>query len=128
MKHRFPQQSLMLGMAQVMAGLAVCNGAVAAAGDAAAGAKKAIFCTYCHGADGNLTDSKTPRLAGQSAETLIAKMKNQVPYQNMHHPMMQAFVTGGCLNDRDIRNLAAYFSSQPIRQSVKPPSASPASK
>jgi len=128
MERRFPRKSLLLGMTLVMWGLTASNGAVAATGDAAAGAKKALFCAYCHGADGNLTDSKTPRLAGQSAKTLVVKMKHQVPYQNMHHPMMQAFVTGGVLNDRDMRNLAAYFSKQPIRQSVEPPSAPPASE
>jgi cytochrome c553 len=128
MQHRFPQQTLLLGMALVIGGLTVCSGTVAAGGDAAAGAKKAIFCAYCHGADGNPPDSKTPRLAGQSAKTLVGKMKRLAPYQDMHHPMLQAFVTGGCLNDRDIRNLAAYFSRQPVRQSVKPPSAPPASK
>lgn len=88
---------------------------LASAGDAAEGAKKAIFCAYCHGADGNPVAGDAPRLAGQNARTLAIKMKHQVPNQDMHHPMMQAFITGGVLNDRDIENLAAYFASQPIR-------------
>ena len=46
-----------------------------AAGDAAAGEKKAYFCSTCHGADGNATITGTPRLAGMSVKQFTAKMK-----------------------------------------------------
>ena len=125
MKQGLTRSSLLLGIAMGM--LAVSNIAVAAGGDAAAGARKAIFCAYCHGADGNPTDGNIPRLAGQSARSLVVKMKHQVPYQDMQHPMMRAFITGGVLNDQDIENLAAYFAKQPIRLSATPHNAARAS-
>jgi cytochrome c553 len=100
--------------------LAAAGNAGTVSGDAAAGAQKAVFCAYCHGVDGNPADAKTPRLAGQSAKVLVAKMKREKPYENFNHPMLQAFVTGGCLKDQDIRNLAAYYAGQPVRQSGTP--------
>jgi cytochrome c553 len=94
-----------------------------AAGDAAAGAQKSIFCAYCHGPDGNPLDNAAPRLAGQDADTLVAKMKHQTKVMGRHELMIQAFRTGRALNDKDMADLAAYFSSQPARQTVQ--SASP---
>jgi len=93
------------------------NHSLAGETDADAGARKSIFCSYCHGIDGNPYDGRAPRLAGQSSSSLIAKMKRNQPYENLNHPMLQAFVTGGCLNDQDLRNLAAFYAKQPIRLS-----------
>jgi len=120
MRPLFPHGVMPLGPILLLAVLSLAGGQAAASGDAAAGARKAMFCAYCHGSDGNPSDAKMPRLAGQNARTLVAKMKREKPYNNTQHPMMQAFITGGCLNDQDIRNLAAYFAAQPIRQ-VPPP-------
>lgn len=128
MKRNFSHSCLVLSLMLAMGALASGSSPATAAGDAEAGAKKSIFCAYCHGADGNPPDNESPRLAGQSAQVLVAKMKHQVPYHNYAHPMMQAFVTGGCLNDQDIENLAAYFSKQPIRKIGKPSGALPAAK
>jgi cytochrome c553 len=115
------QTSLRLLTALLMGFIAgpitVANQALAGEADADAGAHKSIFCSYCHGIDGNPYDGRAPRLAGQSTGSLIAKMKRNLPYQNFNHPMLQAFVTGGCLNDQDIRNLAAFYARQPISQS-----------
>lgn len=114
-KPRLFLTALLLGL------LAVSNSAAADSstgfkGDAAAGAGKSIFCSYCHGYDGNPHDGRAPRLAGQNAGVLYAKMKRDAPYRYANHPMLQAFVTGGCLNDQDMRNLAAFYASQPVRQ------------
>lgn len=128
MRTLIPHGSLLPGLALLLGGLALCGGMAMASGDAAEGARKAMFCAYCHGADGNPLDARTPRLAGQSARTLIAKMKREPPYQNTEHPMMQAFVTGGCLNDRDIRNLAAFYAAQPVRQAGQPATGKPAGR
>jgi len=127
MKHAIAQKYRLLGTALMLGVLAFSNQTLAGGGDAAAGARKSIFCSYCHGMDGNPIDGRAPRLAGQSAKSLVAKMKRDQPYQNMNHPMMQAFVTGGCLNDQDMQNLAAFYAKQPVRQ-VNPGSSSPASK
>lgn len=128
MKRAITQKYRLLGTALMLGVLAVSNQTLAGGGDAAAGARKSIFCAYCHGIDGNPTDARTPRLAGQSEKSLVAKMKRDQPYQNMNHPMMQAFVTGGVMNDQDIQNLAAFFAKQPVRQVLTAGSSSPASK
>jgi cytochrome c553 len=123
MKNRLSQQLLVLCMAGVSSAAGVWSGSALAAGDAAAGAQKSIFCAYCHGPDGNPLDNAAPRLAGQDADTLVAKMKHQTKVMGRHELMIQAFRTGRALNDKDMADLAAYFSSQPARQTVQ--SASP---
>jgi cytochrome c553 len=106
-------KSLTLGVALIVGCLATSGGSAWAA-DAAAGARKSIFCAYCHGADGNPTDGGAPRLAGQSAQVLAAKMKRQTPQQSHTHPMLQAFITAG-FTDVDKDDLAAYYAKQPVR-------------
>lgn len=85
---------------------------VLADGDTAAGARKAIYCAYCHGSDGNPDTPGVPRLAGQKAKALAAKMRHAPSGQERSHLMYEAFVTGDCLNERGIADLAAYFSAQ----------------
>jgi cytochrome c553 len=107
----------------ITAMLALASGAAAASGDPAAGGRKAIYCAYCHGADGNPLDAAAPRLAGQSAEALVAKMKRNAQTMGKHELMIQAYTTGRILNDRDMNDLAAYFAQQPARTAVQPVSA-----
>lgn len=96
----------------------------AAGGDSDAGAGLSIFCAYCHGPDGNPYYPDAPRLAGQNAATLVAKMKaKREAYPDNHsNLMMVAFFTAGCLNDQDIENLAAYFAKQTGRDDARPAS------
>lgn len=119
MKYRLTRQLMLLCMAGASSGASLWSGAATAAGDAAAGAEKSIFCAYCHGTDGNPLDKAAPRLAGQNQETLVAKMKHQTKTMGQHELMIQAFRTGRALNDRDMNDLAAYFSQQPARGSVQ---------
>jgi cytochrome c553 len=119
MKYRLTRQLMLLCMAGASSGVSLWSGAATAAGDAAAGAEKSIFCAYCHGTDGNPLDKAAPRLAGQNPETLVAKMKHQTRAMGQHELMIQAFRTGRALNDRDMNDLAAYFSQQPARESVQ---------
>ena len=118
MKTRFSRQMFLICMAGASSAAGVWSSSAAAAGDAAAGAQKSIFCAYCHGSDGNPLDNAAPRLAGQDADTLVAKMKHQTKVMGRHELMIQAFRTGRALNDKDMADLAAYFSSQPARQTV----------
>jgi cytochrome c553 len=120
MKYRFLRQLLLLCMAGASSGMLVWSGAAAAAGDAAAGAVKSIYCAYCHGPDGNPLDNKAPRLAGQDASILVTKMKLETEAFGAHEFMVQAFMTGHFLNDQDMNDLAAYFSQQPIREIPQP--------
>ncbi len=118
MKHGYMHKPLVLGSALLLGTLTLWGTPADAAGNAEAGAKKAMFCSGCHGADGNLTHTGTPRLAGQSEADLVAKLKLYKSNQKIYHPMM-AFLTGG-LNDQDIQDLAAFYAKQPVRQSLQP--------
>jgi cytochrome c553 len=123
MKHRFSRKSLLLGSVLLIGALGLWSETVAARGNVAAGAKSAMYCAYCHGPDGNSTYTGTPRLAGQSAESIAAKIKLYKSNKKVFHPMM-AFLAGG-LTDQDIDDLAAFYSSQPVKQGEMPYSGPP---
>jgi cytochrome c553 len=118
MKRRFSHKSQLLGSVLLLAALSFWSKTVGAGGDAAAGARTAMYCAYCHGPDGNSTYTGAPRLAGQRAESFVAKMQLYKTNKKVTHPVM-AFLTGGRnggLNDQDIQNLAAFYTAQPVRQ------------
>ncbi len=121
MKYRLSRQLMVLSIAGVAAGVSMWSAPATAEGDAAAGARKSIYCAYCHGPDGNPPDPAAPRLAGQNADTLVSKMKAQTEALGAHELMIQAFRTGRALNDQDMNDLAAYFSRQPVRETLQSP-------
>lgn len=87
--------------------LLVVTGSVAAA-DIAAGKKKALTCVGCHGPKGISTNPEWPNLAGQKDVYLakqIKAFKTGVRKSPQMTPMVQI------LNDADIANIAAYYSS-----------------
>lgn len=116
MKLQFSVRSLRLAL--VIGVLGLYGGTAVAEGDAAAGAKKTMFCSTCHGVDGNATYTGTPRLAGQSVEHFTNKMKTYKSGKVLYHPMM-ALLTNG-LNDQDIADMAAFYASQKPHDSLKP--------
>ncbi len=82
-----------------------------AAGDAAAGKAKAAVCAACHGGNGISAIPTYPNLAGQKAPYLEAALK---AYKNKQRNSPTAMVMqpqAGMLSDKDIANLAAYYSS-----------------
>ncbi|HYP69126.1 MAG TPA: c-type cytochrome [Thiobacillaceae bacterium] len=107
-----------LSVALVAAAACLWSSAGAAAGDVAAGEKKAYFCSTCHGADGNATITGTPRLAGMSVRQFTEKMKAYKSGKVVYHPMM-AILTNG-LSDQDIADLAAFYASRKPEDSLKP--------
>lgn len=80
-----------------------------AQGNAAAGQGKSALCASCHGADGNSAIPENPRLAGQNATYLIKQLRD---YKSgaRNNPTMTAMVAS--LNDQDILDIAAWYSSQ----------------
>lgn len=126
MEFDFQPRFRILGNAFLLATVSVCSNLLWAAGDASSGGKLALYCAYCHGADGNSTYTGTPRLAGQSAQSIVGKLKHYKANQKIYHPMM-GFLVGG-LNDQDIQNLAAFYASQPVTQSLQPYGGPPALK
>ncbi len=82
--------------------------AAATRGDAAAGEPASAMCGGCHGAHGVSVDAATPSLAGQDAEYLVKATK---AYRTTRKNWgMQRYVAG--LGDKDIDNIAAYYTSQ----------------
>jgi len=73
------------------------------------GATLGLNCTMCHGAQGTST-SDAPNLAGQYPEVLI---KQLIDFRSGKRasPTMQALAQS--LSDRDVRELAAFFSYLP---------------
>jgi len=80
-------------------------------GDAAAGEPLSAVCGGCHGSHGVSTDASTPSLAGQDARYLVDAIK---AYRTTRkRESMRLYVTG--LSDKDIRNLAAFYTVQKSR-------------
>ena len=81
----------------------------ALAGDPAAGQRKSQTCVACHGPDGNSPAPDFPKLAGQHYDYLLKALKD---YKSgaRKNPLMAPMVAN--LSQRDIEDLAAYYSSQ----------------
>jgi cytochrome c553 len=78
------------------------------AGDAAAGAKKAMTCIACHGKNGISIAPNYPNLACQKEKYLVKAIK---AYKSgaRNDPMMKPMVAA--LSDSDVENVAAFFST-----------------
>jgi cytochrome c553 len=82
---------------------------LAASGDAEAGRKKSAPCAVCHGANGVSPSPEFPNLAGQYPDYL-EKALTHYKVGKRKNPIMVGQVTN--LSQKDILDLAAYFSSQ----------------
>src|ERR1051325_9001901 len=83
-------------------------------GDVAAGKTKAAVCAGCHGIDGNGgADPAWPKLAGQIPEYLYAQLK-AFKTGARSNPIMAGMAAP--LTDQDMRNVAAYFASQTLKE------------
>lgn len=71
-------------------------------------------CVACHGADGNSMVSANPHLAGQVEEYIVKQLKNFKATDGKPAARNNAIMAGMAapLSDDDIRNVAAWFSSQ----------------
>jgi cytochrome c553 len=92
--------------------------APAAKGDPVAGLAVTAPCAGCHGVDGNSTDPKNPRLAGQNAAYLITAVNGYKDGSRKNDLMHDQVTT---LRDQDVQDLAAYYASKdpqalPIRK------------
>jgi cytochrome c553 len=90
----------------------------AATGSAEVGAQriKTAGCTTCHGRDGLSRLAEAPNLAGQVQGYLASALQAYHSGERKNEIMN---TVAGPLNDEDIANLAAYYSS--IKVSVTPP-------
>lgn len=97
--------------AAVLAAAVLLPGMPARAQDRARGEQLAAGrCTVCHGADGRSAQRDIPSLAGQQAGFITIQMiLIREGIRNV--PAMKPFAEG--VPDKDIEDLAAYFSSLP---------------
>ena len=78
-------------------------------GDAAAGQAKTAVCAACHGPDGNSKAPNFPKLAGQGDRYLV-KQLHEIKDGKRNVLEMTGLLTN--LNDQDLADIAAYYSSQ----------------
>ncbi len=87
--------------------------APAAASDPGAALYQSKSCFTCHGADGKTTIMDTyPKIAGQSAEYLLAQMKDikSGTRSNGQTAIMKGIVAG--VSDEDMKTIAEWLSKQ----------------
>jgi cytochrome c553 len=90
-----------------------------AAGDAAAGKAISASCGGCHGEDGVSGSPATPSLAGQDAQFLAAAL---LEYKNGSRVNDTMKGLAASLDDKAMKNLAAYFAAQtPKAPNVRKP-------
>jgi cytochrome c553 len=106
-------------MATLMAVVAVANANEPAKGpykgDPAKGqALGSTICAACHNPDGNSTVAANPKLAGQNADYLFKQMMNFKSVDGKQPERVNAVMNGmiAPFNEEQMRDLAAYFSSQ----------------
>jgi cytochrome c553 len=80
------------------------------AGNYEAGKEKAkTVCAACHGADGNSASAEFPKLAGQQADYIVKTLQGYKSGKRKNPIMAPQAAT---LSQRDIENLATYYSMQ----------------
>jgi cytochrome c553 len=97
-----------LGAAATIVGLSMVATTALAAGDAAAGRRKAVACQTCHGLDGLSKIPDAPNLAGQP-EPYLVKAIDDFRQGTRRNDMMSLVVER--LQDQDVADLAAYYAS-----------------
>jgi cytochrome c553 len=89
--------------------IAVFAGGFAHAANPEAGKEKSRPCAACHGPDGNSTAADFPRLAGQHDDYLVKALKDYKSGARKNAIMAPQVAN---LTERDIEDLAAYYSEQ----------------
>ncbi len=93
---------------------------LADSGDPAVGKTLSATCAACHGVDGNSVNAEWPKLAGQH-EAYIVKQLQDYKSGKRVNALMAGIAPG--LSEDDMKNLAAYFSTQKIKYATANPDA-----
>jgi cytochrome c553 len=88
--------------------LLVAGGSVSHAGDVKTGRTKALMCQACHGLDGLSKVPDAPNIAGQTEPYITAQLQ---AYKSGVRKNDAMSVVAQTLSDKDIEDLAAYFSA-----------------
>lgn len=91
-----------------VSGIAQAAG-TALVGDAAAGQAKIAVCGACHGPDGNSMAPNFPKLAGQGDRYLLKQLHE---IKDGKRQVLEMTGMLAALNDQDLADIAAYYSSQ----------------
>ena len=93
-------------------------------GDAEAGKEKSAVCAACHNADGNSAIPINPKIAGQHEKYLVKQLSEfKLASQTGGEEGRNNAVMNGMaapLSEQDIKDLAAYFSSQAAKPGETP--------
>ncbi|WP_019613602.1 c-type cytochrome [Psychromonas ossibalaenae] len=94
------------------------SSSVQAQGNIEAGKAKSVTCIACHGTDGNSPSDLYPKIAGQHT-SYLEKQLQEFKSGTRNDPIMAGMVMA--FSDQDIKDLAAFYSSQaPTPETVKP--------
>jgi cytochrome c553 len=96
----------------VPACLLLASGNVCGAGDVKAGRTKALMCQACHGLDGLSKTPDAPNIAGQTEPYIVVQLQAFKAGARKNDAMS---VVAPSLSDKDIADLAAYFSAIEIK-------------
>ncbi|MCK9532809.1 MAG: c-type cytochrome [Gammaproteobacteria bacterium] len=77
-----------------------------------AGRRMTMPCMSCHGANGDASEGKYPKLAGQNAEYLVAAMR---AYRDGRRDSSEMRVFMAQLADEEIDAIAAFYAAQAPR-------------
>lgn len=115
-------------MKKVLIPLTLLLGALGSAqafdGDVEAGKAKSAVCAACHNPDGNSAVDMYPKLAGQHAPYLYKQLKDfklgmdTGGKQGRNNSIMFGMVAS--LSDQDMKDLAAFYSSQKMKAGATP--------
>lgn len=88
-----------------------------ATGDAALGERLSAGCGGCHGLQGHTIDARTPALAGQDPQYLVASMKAYQEGSRRHDEMKSLLAP---MSAAQLGHIAAYYAAQTPRQDQAP--------
>ncbi len=87
-------------------------------GDPQKGKELSATCVACHGPDGNSVSPGWPKLAGQHQDYIVKQLLDYKAERRVNAIMYGIAAT---LGEQDMRDLAAYFSSQQIKYGTAKP-------
>lgn len=106
------RQGVVFGVQLVAALWFIAVAGDAAAGDVNAGRAKALMCQACHGTDGMSKVPEAPNIAGQTGPYIVMQLQAFKSGARKNDAMS---VVAQTLADKDIDDLAAYFSAIEIK-------------
>jgi cytochrome c553 len=80
-------------------------------GDPEKGKALSQTCMACHGPDGNSPNGQWPNIAGQHAAYTYKQLRNFKDGEERYNAQMAGMVAN--LSEEDMRDLAAYYATQP---------------